>query len=400
MRICICDYAGHPFQVQLSRELAWRGHTILHLYFSEFQTPHGRLHRLTDDAPTFAVEGVSLGHPFAKYSFVKRRGQEITIGKKIAERIKLFKPEIVIGCNLPIDALVEVMRYTSQFKTRFLFWQQDIYSTAIKSVLSQKFRLVGRLIGSYYQSLERRAALMSDAIVVITDHFKTTLIDQFKISSEKIFVIENWAPLDEITPQPRLNPWSAAHKIDDIRTVLYTGTLGMKHDPSKLLALAETLEKRGGAKLIITSEGPAADWLKNEAHKRALKSMHILPFQPFSDYPSVLGSADILVSIIEEEAGSYSVPSKVLSYLCAGRPIILSGPETNAAAQIIRRNKTGAVIAPNETKQFVDEVLAYLDNDAMRTEAGLKARSYAQSAFDIRSKADKFEEIFRQIEPN
>ena len=43
MRISIVDYAGHPFQVQLSRKLAERGHDVLHLYFGQAITPRGML---------------------------------------------------------------------------------------------------------------------------------------------------------------------------------------------------------------------------------------------------------------------------------------------------------------------------------------------------------------------
>lgn len=154
MRICLCDYSGHPFQVQLSRELAKRGHQVLHLFSADFQTPHGRLHREADDAQGFAVEGVSLGEPFAKYRFFKRRQQEIAIGKKLAERMGQFAPDLVIGCNLPIDSLRKVMRYTHQNNIKFIFWQQDIYSTAITSVLRQKFGMIGRMIGLYYRNLE------------------------------------------------------------------------------------------------------------------------------------------------------------------------------------------------------------------------------------------------------
>lgn len=398
MRICLCDYSGHPFQVQLARELAKRGHQVLHLFSADFQTPHGRLHRDTDDARGFAVEGVSLGEPFAKYRFLKRRQQEIAIGKKLADRIYLFAPDLVIGCNLPIDSLRKVMRYTRRNKIKFIFWQQDIYSTAITAVLRHKFGMLGRIIGFCYRALERRAAMMSDAIVVITDLFKTMLVHDFKIAPDKITVIENWAPLDEITPQPRLNAWSKAHHLDDCKTVLYTGTLGMKHDPSKLLALAEALEKRSNTQLVVTSEGPAAKWLEDQAKIKSLQSLMILPFQPFADYPDVLGSADILVSIIEEDAGGYSVPSKVLSYHCAARPIILSSPEDNAAARIIVDYDTGACVPPHDTESFVKTVLAFLDDDAKRKQAGANARAYAQSAFDIGTKADQFEIIFTDLD--
>ena len=57
MRIIVHDYVGHPFQVQLSRELARRGHEVLHLYCSSFVTPRGELTRRDDDPPGFNCRG-------------------------------------------------------------------------------------------------------------------------------------------------------------------------------------------------------------------------------------------------------------------------------------------------------------------------------------------------------
>jgi hypothetical protein len=75
MRILVHDYAGHPFQVQLSRALARSGHSVLHLHFASFQTPKGAVERRSDDPDNFAIEGLTLGRPFAKYnlSSCKRR---------------------------------------------------------------------------------------------------------------------------------------------------------------------------------------------------------------------------------------------------------------------------------------------------------------------------------------
>jgi hypothetical protein len=50
MRILVSDYSGHPFQVQLSRELARRGHSVTHTYSAGFQSPKGNL-SVGDDDP-------------------------------------------------------------------------------------------------------------------------------------------------------------------------------------------------------------------------------------------------------------------------------------------------------------------------------------------------------------
>lgn len=64
------------------------------------------------------------------------------------------------------------------------------------------------------------------------------------------------------------------------------------------------------------SSGRRADWLAEEQDRRNLENLILLPFQDFDDLPYMLASADVLTVVLEQEAGSYSIPSKILSYLC------------------------------------------------------------------------------------
>jgi colanic acid biosynthesis glycosyl transferase WcaI len=75
LRILIHDYAGHPFQVQLSRALATRGHTVHHAAAGALQTPRGELARRPDDPATFTSSEVAMDPDYAKfkYHFTKRR---------------------------------------------------------------------------------------------------------------------------------------------------------------------------------------------------------------------------------------------------------------------------------------------------------------------------------------
>ena len=335
MRIALCDYSGHPFQVQLSRELARRAHDVLHLHFAEFQTPKGKLELEPGDPSTLEIAGICLGRPFAKHSFLKRRFQEVKIGKQFAARTEDFNPDIVVGSNMPLDALERLTRRCKELHRPFVFWIQDIYSVAINDILKKKIGLPGRLVGWYYHGVEARALERSTAIVVIADDFATALERDFGVSGKKIHVVHNWSPVDEITPRPKSNRWSWLHGLDCTDVVLYTGTLGMKHDPNQILALADALRSRPQTALIVTSEGPGADWLATRAQQCGLHNLRVLPFQAFEVYPEVLGTADVLIAILEANAGGFSVPSKILSYLCAGRAIVLSAPSENLAARIV-----------------------------------------------------------------
>ena len=397
MRIAITDYSGHPFQVQLSRELARRGHNVLHLHFADFLTPKGRLAVAADDSPTLQIEPITLDRPFAKYSLLRRRFQEVEIGKRIGKRIAGFAPDVVVGCNLPLDALDQLVRRCRSGQWPFVFWQQDIYSTAISKIMTRKLGLPGRLIGAFYRRMERRALQCSDAIVVIANEFLKELNDTFGISRANVHVIENWAPLPELPLRPKRNDWTRQHGLEEAEVVLYSGTLGLKHDARKLLALAEALQARSRTVVVVASEGLSADWLATVSKTRNLGNLRVLPFQPFEAYPDVLASADVLVALLEADAGSFSVPSKVLSYLCAGRAIVVSAPSENLAFRIIEQSKAGRAVESNESEAFAAAVRHFLDDEAARQSAAAFGRKFAETEFDIERIGSRFEAILAGV---
>src|SRR5262249_23180303 len=143
---------------------------------------------------------------------------------------------------------------------------------------------------------------------------------------DRLHVVENWAPLDELPLRPRRNAWSQHHGLQDRFCFLYSGTLGMKHDPALLLELARRYRDEADVAVVVISQGPGASWIAEHARDDRLANLLVLPFQPFDAMPDVLASADVLVAILEPEAGVFSVPSKVLTYLCAAKPLLACMP--------------------------------------------------------------------------
>ena len=393
MKIAVCDYSGHPFQVQLSRALAERGHEVLHLSFAGFQTPKGALQKMDCDPESLSIEAIVIGEPFAKFSYVKRWFQERSVGWLFVTRLSTFYPDVVIGANFPLDTLTIVSKWVVSSKIAFIFWQQDIYSQAISSVLKRQLGFVGAAIGVWYKHLEREAIMRSSATIVIADEFRECLVKNFNISCDRVQVIPNWAPLDEITPQPKRNAWSVANGLADSRVVAYTGTLGLKHNPDLLIKLAEHLRHRPDVVIVVTSEGPGMEWLRDQAQRRALSNMRLLGFQPYENYGQVLGAADVVVAMLEAEAGVFSVPSKVLSYMSAGKPTVLSAPKDNLSTRLVEDNRAGRAVPPGDTDEFVLAVSRLIDSEIDREAAGQNALHYARNAFEITTICEKFEAL-------
>jgi glycosyltransferase involved in cell wall biosynthesis len=385
MRVMIFDYSGHPFQVQLSRELARQGLDVLHIFSSSFQSPKGNLERADGDPAGFQVRALSNSKPFQKQSFLRRRFQEVEFGRKLAREIINWRPDVVVSSNAPLDVQRLAERAAKTVSATFIFWLQDIYSHAIQKVLAERMPLIGSIVGMYYERLEFRLLRKSDGVVAITSDFAPILISK-GVAKDRITVIENWAPLDDIEIQSRDNTWAIKEMPNGVRFV-YSGTIGYKHNPYLLLKIAQALPD---ASVIVFSEGAIADNLAKTAIDENVTNLEIRPWVPFAKLSAALSSADVVVALIEPEAGIYSVPSKVLTYLTVGRPILASVPKVNLAARIIERIGAGVVAEPGDDAAFIAGAVALVENRGMRENMGTAGRDYAVATFDIRSIADRF----------
>ena len=391
MKVVVHDYSGHPFQVQLSRELAQRGHEVVHVHCESFLTGKGALRTLPDDPPTLTIEPINLGEPFAKYSFRKRFVQERRYGRELADRVELHRPDVILSSNTPLFAQSVFQRRLGR-TTPFVFWQQDVYSVAMGHAARRSIPVVGGLMARRFERLERKLLEASDGIVIISEDFRP-ILKRWGVDDSRVTVVENWAPLSEIAPVPHDNDWSRAHGLDHALVILYAGTLGLKHNPDLLLQLAVDRAEQPEVRVVVISEGLGADWLADRKRAHGLENLVLLPFQAYEDLPSVLGSADVLVAILEPEAGVFSVPSKVLTYHCAGRPILGAIPTENLAARIITREGTGLVTAPGDVQEFVQAAARLLADTELRVEMGRRARDYAETAFDMGRIGDEFEAV-------
>ncbi len=392
MRILLHDYSGHPFQVQLARALAAGGHDVLHVYSASFQTPHGALDRREGDPSTFRVEAIDVGR-FRKYELARRFFQERDYGRRLASLIRERRPDVVLSSNTPLDAQEIARCACADLGIGFVFWLQDIYSAAIRRTLSRRVPVLGDWIGARYVRLERRLLAESHHVVAIADAFARVL-DEWGVPPERVSVVPNWAPLEDLSPRPRDNPWAREHGLTGRFVFLYAGTLGLKHDPGVLLELARRHSATDAVRVVVISEGIGADWLR--ARATGLRSLVQLPFQPFERLPEVVASADVLLAILDRDAGAFSVPSKVLTYMCARRPLLAAIPGENLAARLIRESDGGIVVPPGDARAFLDGAQRLHADPGFRAACADNGRTYAERTFDIGPIASRFEEILRR----
>jgi colanic acid biosynthesis glycosyl transferase WcaI len=395
MKIIIHDYPGHAFPVQLSRQLALRGHTVNHLYFQEFQAPHGLLEKLESDADGFEVTAVYLGEPFAKYNLAKRWWQECKYGQILARQVMTMCPDIVISCSTPLNPQAILQHHCKIHKVPFVFWIQDIYSQAIRRFMESGFPIVGTLIGKYYERLEANLLSRSHGIVAITEDFLPFLA-AMKIDPNRVTTIRNWAALEEVAPFPKDNDWSREQRLEGKFVFLYAGTLGLKHNPERLAFLARRLSKRPEVRIVVASEGPGAEYLARVRERDHLTNLRVINFQSYSCFPKMLAAADVLIALLEADSAVYSVPSKILNYMCAQRAILGIMPPRNLAARLLQDHQIGVVVIPDDPDGLIMTAECLIDDPLLRNALARNARQYAERTFDITRITSDFERVIQK----
>lgn len=393
MRVVVHDYSGHPGQTQLSRALAERGHVVTHQHCPSYVTGKGGVTRRCDDPPALAFEAVRMRGSFRRYAPLVRVRQEVLYGFTVARAILRARPDVAVLCNIPLIAHTIACGILASTRVPQVFWQQDVYSEAIAQVARHRLGASGIAVGWLARRLEKFTARTSARVVCIAPSFKEEL-DKWRVSADRVTVIPNWGPVDDVQPRPKDNPWARRHGLADREVVLYSGTLGLKHDPSVLLAIAEWMrDERPDARLAVVSEGRGRQWLEEqEVVRQGLPQLLLFDFQPYEDLPDMLGAADVVLAVLEAGASRFSVPSKVLTYLCAGRPVVGIMPESNYISEVLAHGP-GIVTPPGDARAAQAAVLQLLAEPEERFARAKQAREYAAENFSIDQVAARFEVV-------
>lgn len=394
MRILVHDYCGHPFQIGLSRQFARMGHQVCHSFSTDIESPRGDLS--APPSANFFFAPLGLGRPVPKYDLVRRSWHEWRYAQLAVQCARTFKPDIVLSGNAPPTIQQALQGATHRLGGAFIFWVQDIYSALLEQILPQRSSALTKCVTTHFRRYEFGVMAQSDAVIVISEDFVPCCVVG-GVPPEKIHVRRNWAPVGEITPRSRDNAWAQAHGLADKFVFLFSGTLGLKHNPWLLADLAAALQQYQDAVVVVVSQGAGRQWLEREVRARKLDNLMLLDFQPFAALSDVLASGDVMVALLQTFAGNMSVPSKVLSYLCANRPLLAALPSDNLASRTIQQAEAGIIVPPDDGAGFIAAAMRLMDRASLRARLASSARAYAEATFDIEAIAESFVAVFRAV---
>jgi colanic acid biosynthesis glycosyl transferase WcaI len=185
--------------------------------------------------------------------------------------------------------------------------------------------------------------------------------------------------------------------LDGRFVLMYSGTISISSSATleRILEAAALLGGDPGIRIALVGEGLKKPDLTAKAAALRLSNVDFIPFQPYGDLPELLGSADVLLVPLDKAKSLLSVPSKLYSFMAAGRPILgLAHPDSEVFS-LIRETGCGVCAPPDDPAAIAAAIRALKADAAGREKMARAGRAYAEAHFSRRAVIDGFDRLLR-----
>lgn len=362
---------------ELSRDLAENGHQVT--VVTGFPNhPSGRVfpgfkRRLFSTSREGGVKVIRCWlHVSPSKTVFRRLLNFISFGISSFLAVLFFeKPDLILAVSPPLSNGITAMLLKGIKNCRYIFNVQDIYpDAAVNAGVVRDSLLIG-----FFQKLEKAIYRKARKVTVISEGFKENLIRK-GVSSGKVEIIYNWIDASEIVPQPRENEFALKQGLKGKFVVLYSGTIGIISGAEIILECAQKLKNSPDIVFLMVGEGVVKDRIQIAAAQRGLDNIRMLPFQPREILSQVLSSANLAVLTLQKNRGKSSVPSKVLGYMAAARPVAASLDQDSDTARFLERAGCGICVPAEDAKALTEAILNLYHDPNRRLKLGQNGREF------------------------
>jgi colanic acid biosynthesis glycosyl transferase WcaI len=247
-------------------------------------------------------------------------------------------------------------------------WPENLYS--VMPIKNNALRWLAEKHSHWYYK-------KADKLVALSNTMQTKLIKATGKSKDKIIVLPQACEkvYEEIVSDKDLE-----RRFKSGFNILFAGNISPAQSFETILRAAEILKDQGidNINWIIVGDGMSRGWLENEVKKSGLTNeFYFEGHKPIADIPNYTGIADVLVGcLVKSDMLEATVPGKVMSYIAAGKPMVLA--MDGEVQDLINITIQCGFVGPTEDAEqlAVNIKKVYTMNIASREAMGKRGRDY------------------------
>jgi colanic acid biosynthesis glycosyl transferase WcaI len=236
-------------------------------------------------------------------------------------------------------------------------------------------------------------------VIVISETMRSLVSVNRQLSRGHFTVIQNWIDESEFPVWKGDAAWRHSQGIrDGLFVAMFAGTLGHVSGVEVLVDVARILQEETNVILLCIGEGGQKQAMVDEASRLGLKNIRFLPFQPSNRVSEVQASCDVTLLTMSPNYSNTSVPSKLISYLAASRPVICAANAESDVARSVLEANAGLAVSPGDAQAIADAILRLKREPEKARQMGRNARRYFEEHYTLERAYRQFSELLRKTE--
>ena len=296
---------------------------------------------LHQKAPTSeSLNGVQISRaPLLKESKSKPVGRLLNLvlfAAQVFLKVARGDYDAVMAATTPPVFVAFAARSAAKLRgAKFVYHMQDIYPEVLAansgSDLSKPLQILRKI-----DAMNTRAA---DKVVVLSSDMKQSL-SQRGHAVDNVSVINNF--VTDGTHAKALNT-PPVRPVDDSFQVVFAGNLGNFQGLDAVVAAFHILSGKGvQAHLLLLGDGAAEQTLRQQAGALLGKTVFFEGRVSQSEAEQVVSASDLALVTLNPGVIATAFPSKTMTYLSSGTPVLAAVEESSELATILSENNVGS----------------------------------------------------------
>ncbi|RJG02929.1 glycosyltransferase family 4 protein [Noviherbaspirillum sedimenti] len=165
-------------------------------------------------------------------------------------------------------------------------------------------------------------------------------------------------------------------------SVVFAGNLGHAQSIETIIDAAALLADAPDIRIYLVGDGSRTVWIQGEIQARNLKNVVMTGRYPSESMPAIMGRASALLATLKDEPIFYhTIPSKIQTYLAAGRPLLAC--MNGEGARIVMEANAGISCAAEDASSLAKAIKQLSSmSDLERERMGQNGQQYFKKHYD------------------
>jgi colanic acid biosynthesis glycosyl transferase WcaI len=280
------------------------------------------------------------------------------------------RPDLLLVVSPPLGLAVPAILLSRLWRVPYIFDVEDLQPDS-----AAELNMLPSWALKILYKVERAAYRNAALVTTLTNGMRSRIVGK-GVPTEKVELLE--ARVDDSLFNIGPSEGGAFRERFGLQgkfLVTHSGNMGVKQGLEVIVDAALLNRCDDSVQFLLVGDGAVCERIRQRVADLGLQNVSFLPLLEAEDFRGLLAASDVCLLTQQKSVSEIAFPSKIVTYLAAGRPVIASVNPRCEVAQAVRESGAGRIVAPEDGAALLDAILEF--RNANLSEYSQNAQEYA-----------------------